>query len=81
MKIIVEYFAVVAEIAQTASECVMLADGATACDLLGEIHRRHPVLGRQGFVPLLAVNRRHADPDTKLADGDEVAVLPPLSGG
>jgi molybdopterin converting factor small subunit len=31
--------------------------------------------------PLAAVNQRQAAPDRPLADGDEVALLPPLAGG
>jgi molybdopterin converting factor small subunit len=31
--------------------------------------------------PLCAVNLAHAPLDTRLAEGDEVAVLPPLAGG
>jgi molybdopterin converting factor small subunit len=31
--------------------------------------------------PLVARNRVHAQLDTPLEDGDEVAVLPPLAGG
>jgi molybdopterin converting factor small subunit len=31
--------------------------------------------------PLVAVNREHALYDRRLADGDEVALLPPLAGG
>jgi molybdopterin converting factor small subunit len=31
--------------------------------------------------PLVAVNRRHVRLDTMLADGDEVALLPPMAGG
>jgi len=30
---------------------------------------------------LLAVNQRFADPDFTLSDGDEVALMPPVSGG
>jgi molybdopterin synthase catalytic subunit len=30
---------------------------------------------------LYAVNRRYADGETRLADGDEVALIPPVSGG
>ena len=30
---------------------------------------------------LLAVNQRFADRSTPLADGDEVALMPPVSGG
>ena len=31
--------------------------------------------------PMVARNRIHAQLDTALEDGDEVAVLPPLAGG
>lgn len=31
--------------------------------------------------PLVAVNRRYARPDGALAEGDEVALIPPVAGG
>jgi molybdopterin converting factor small subunit len=31
--------------------------------------------------PLVAVNRAHASLDTPLSNNDEIAILPPLSGG
>src|SRR5881394_853388 len=38
-------------------------------------------LGDEPEGLLYAVNRRYADPEHKLADGDEVALIPPVSGG
>jgi len=32
-------------------------------------------------APLVAVNRRYATPDQELAEGDEVALIPPVAGG
>src|SRR6187397_932110 len=32
-------------------------------------------------VRLYAVNREYAEPERELADGDEVALIPPVSGG
>ncbi len=42
-----------------------------------------PQLGLGAEPPglLYAVNKRYAPPDTVLADGDEVALIPPVSGG
>jgi molybdopterin synthase catalytic subunit/molybdopterin converting factor small subunit len=38
-------------------------------------------LGKEPEGLLYAVNRAYADPDRELSDGDEVAVIPPVSGG
>jgi molybdopterin converting factor subunit 1 len=81
MRVRVLYFARVAEIAGCAGEEIQVDDGACAGDVLAEVARRHPEMARPDFKPLLAVNRRHADPGLTLADGDEVAVFPPVSGG
>jgi MoaE-MoaD fusion protein len=43
-----------------------------------------PALGLGGDVPpglLYAVNRKYVEPVHELADGDEVALIPPVSGG
>lgn len=57
-----------------------LAPGATLSTAWRELCERHP---RLAGLPLagLAVNRTLAEPETALADGDEVAILPPVSGG
>jgi molybdopterin synthase catalytic subunit len=38
-------------------------------------------LGEEPEGLLYAVNRRYAEPDHELAEGDEVALIPPVSGG
>jgi sulfur carrier protein ThiS len=35
----------------------------------------------EGEVILIFVNGRHAKPDLHLAEGDEVALVPPIGGG
>src|SRR5207253_9237774 len=50
---------------------------------VGQVADVWPALGL-GDEPdglLYAVNREYADPGRKLADGDEVALIPPVSGG
>ncbi|MEO8430209.1 MAG: MoaD/ThiS family protein [Acidobacteriota bacterium] len=46
-------------------------------ELVGEM----PALARTGAMPPAAVNCEYTSPDTVLADGDEVAFLPPVAGG
>ena len=41
----------------------------------------HPALAALPAEALLAVNQAFAQRDTPLRDGDEVAVMPPVSGG
>ncbi len=41
----------------------------------------YPTLARFGKSLLLAVNQEYSTPERKLSDGDELAVLPPVSGG
>lgn len=51
-------------------------DAATVADVWSELE-----LGEEPEGLLYAVNRRYAERDTPLADGDEVALIPPVSGG
>ncbi len=65
------------------SQCDLDVDGAaTVAEALDALKRRYPGLASAGDVPVLAaVNREHAATDRRLADGDELAVFPPVSGG
>lgn len=76
MHVRVRLFAALRERAGSGSVDVELPEGA----VLGDVW---PVLGL-GEEPdglLYAVNRAYAEPATRLAPGDEVAVIPPVSGG
>jgi len=64
-----------------ASELVRdLAPAATAGDLLAALREEFPELARSGSVAI-AVNAEYVDARHALADGDEVALIPPVSGG
>src|SRR5713226_3154357 len=41
----------------------------------------YPTLDRFGSSLLFAVNQEYALPDREISDGDELAILPPVSGG
>jgi molybdopterin converting factor subunit 1 len=55
----------------------------TVAAVRDELVRRHPSLAGPfaGGVVLAVVNRKYATGETQVADGDEVAFLPPVSGG
>jgi molybdopterin converting factor small subunit len=60
---------------------VALPSPATVADVLSELRDLHPVAGRLPPRPLVALNQVHARLDSPVADGDELALLPPMAGG
>ena len=59
---------------------VPFTEGATVTDLLSQVHRQFPAL--TGIRSLLvAINGEYAEPDQTLAQTDEIALIPPVSGG
>lgn len=54
---------------------------ATVSTVWERVAREHPDLQGLRAVTRFAVNGDYATPDTPLHDGDEVAFLPPMSGG
>ncbi len=54
---------------------------ATLAELLTRIERDHAVLARYRGRLLVTVNEERAPSETQLGEGDEVALLPPVSGG
>jgi molybdopterin synthase catalytic subunit/molybdopterin converting factor small subunit len=76
MRVVVKLFAGVRERAGTGERALELPDGARAADVWEQLE-----LGDEPPGLLYAVNRVYADGGHALADGDEVAVIPPVSGG
>jgi len=46
-----------------------------------ELRARGGGFARLPEAPVVAVNHAYAGPDVELANGDEVAILPPVAGG
>lgn len=76
MQVSVRLFAGLRERAGTGARELELADGATVADVWPQLD-----LGDEPAGLLYAVNRRYAATDAQLADGDVVALIPPVSGG
>jgi MoaE-MoaD fusion protein len=58
-----------------------LPGGSTVADAYAELRRLHPALEARREIVRAAVNQEFADWDDLLAEGDEVAFIPPVSGG
>ncbi len=81
VRVRVRLFAVQRELAGTREVAVDLADGATVEDAWLALVERHPLLAPGRPSVRFARNGVYADADTALEDGDEVAMIPPVSGG
>jgi molybdopterin converting factor subunit 1 len=77
----VRLFAVLREEAGEAEFPLQLPDGATVADVRGPLLERAPALRQRIGRVAYAVNRSYVKPDTRLNDGDELALIPPVSGG
>jgi molybdopterin synthase catalytic subunit len=58
-----------------------LAEGATIDDLWSALCREYPQLGPLGASMSFAVNREYVERGHRLSNNDEVALIPPVSGG
>lgn len=81
MEVTVLLFAAHRERVGVGNVVVSLPDGATVGTLLSELRKRGGGWSDLLPTPAVAVNRRYASGDSVLADGDEVALIPPVAGG
>lgn len=76
----VRFFARYRDLAGISACEVELAEGATVGDLIAQLRADHR-LESLPPNPFVAVNRVYADFGQLLTSGDEVALIPPVSGG
>lgn len=75
------YFAHARRVTGLAEETVAADAPLTVDQLWAELIKRHPGLADLRASSRLACNQQFAKPDTLIQPGDEVAVIPPVSGG
>jgi molybdopterin synthase catalytic subunit len=81
MRVRVRLFAIQRELAGTREVALDLEDGATIEDGWTALVARFPVLAPGRPSVRFARNGDYADASTALTDGDELACIPPVSGG
>ena len=81
LKVKVRYFAAARDYAAKSGELLSLDKGASVADLAEAILKLHPSLRRLGDVVRYSLNFELTDRKTRLHEGDEVGVLPPVAGG
>jgi len=81
MQILVLLFGVLKEIVGQPTERVDLPEGARVDELLARYCNRFPQFAAIAAALAVSVNHEYSSRDRVLADGDELGLLPPVSGG
>src|SRR5580692_7317724 len=81
MRVRIFFFGMLKDLAGKSSDLLELPEPASVADVLAHYQADIPRL--KDWLPSLAVavNQQYAGPETKLKTDDEVALLPPVSGG
>ena len=76
------YFAAIRDVVGRSKETIDLPEAVrTVTDLATLLLRFHPELEGRLATVRFAINEAFAEPETLIAAGDVVAVIPPVSGG
>lgn len=81
MKIRTRLFGIYKEKAGKREVLIDLTEGATVADLLGKLSQEFPDLNFSHRNLVVAVNTEYVKTEAQLHEGDEVALIPPVSGG
>ncbi len=81
MRVSLRYFAGMREALGRSEEAREVAPATTAGALFDQVAAEDPRLSGMKRSTMLMVNQEYVDADHPLAEGDEVAFIPPVSGG
>ena len=81
MKIRLLLFAVLKDLAGTGERELDVPEGTRPIDLWNQLRAEHASLSPYDRPPFTAVNEEYVSAEVALANGDEVAFIPPVSGG
>jgi molybdopterin converting factor subunit 1 len=75
------FFASVRDLVGDSNRMVSLAEGLTVTDLIADLASKHKRFIEMAPSLMVSVNQEYVPRDTVLNQGDEVAFIPPVSGG
>lgn len=81
MQLSVRFFALYRERAGRSLAAIDAPDNATVADLIALLRQQFPRLAPPEASIVVAVNQEYAEPDAILRPGDEICLIPPVSGG
>ena len=74
-------FAQLAQAIGTDRITIELSIGATVSDALTKLAQEHKTIAQMRNSIAVAINEQYCNTNTKIKDGDTLALIPPVSGG
>lgn len=81
MQVRLLFFATLKDIVGSREMRVEVPHNCTVEDLLNQLEQQYPQFVAYRSILLTAVNEEYVGRSSALAEGDEVAIFPPVSGG
>lgn len=81
MKIRVQFYAQLCDVAGVREQDVDVPEGSMVRDLLDQIYTQHPSLRVHDKSILIGAGVKFIDRNYKLKSGEEISVMPPVQGG
>ncbi len=81
MRLRLRFFAAAREAMGQSALPFEVPEGATVGDLLAQLRQAYPRFAALPSELMVSVNLEYRGPDYSLQEGDEVAFIPPVSGG
>jgi molybdopterin converting factor small subunit len=81
MKVHVQFFSRLRDLAGTSETEIELSAGSTAADLLGLLYLRTPALRDWDKSILVAAGVEFVGREYVLQSGDKISIMPPVQGG
>ena len=81
MQVRILFFGMLKDVAGQGHDTLSLPEQATLGDVLSHYEKRFPRLKEFTASMAMSINQEYAGPESELKQGDEIALLPPVSGG
>ena len=81
MKILVRFFAIYRERSGVSKKIIQMPPDSRVLDLINSLRAQHPNLAPSDVQIVVAVNNEYVSEQVILKNDDEIALIPPVSGG
>jgi sulfur-carrier protein len=81
IELTIKLFAAYQEVCGVSELILEFPPSTTAANILENLIAQHPQLEQWRNLTRFGVNWQFVEPDTVLQDGDELVLIPPVSGG